>query len=128
MPEAPRRVLVIDDEPDIREVVQVALELTEGWEVRTAGSGGEGLALAAADPPDAILLDVMMPDLDGPATVQALRAEPATQTVPVVLLTAMLQGDDRRAFATLPVAGVVDKPFDPMGLGSQVAGLLGWRR
>jgi CheY-like chemotaxis protein len=83
-----RRVLLVDDEDDIREVAQVSLEMTAGWEVLTAGSGNEGLATAAAEQPDAILLDMMMPDMDGPTTFQSLRANQSTQHIPVVLLTA----------------------------------------
>lgn len=121
-----RRILVIDDEADIREVAQLSLEMTAGWEVRTAGSGTEGAALAAADRPDAVLLDVMMPGVDGPGTVALLRADPATADVPVILLTAKVQAADRRRFQELPVSGLLSKPFDPMLLADQVRELLGW--
>jgi CheY-like chemotaxis protein len=91
-----RRVLLVDDEDDIREVAQVSLEMTAGWEVLTAGSGNEGLATAAAEQPDAILLDMMMPDMDGPTTFQSLRANQSTQHIPVVLLTGEGQHQARR--------------------------------
>lgn len=123
----PRRVLVVDDEDDIREVVQVSLELIGGWTVLTARSGREGLARAGSDRPDAILLDVMMPDLDGPTTFRLLQASPATRNIPVILLTARVQGADRRRFASLGVAAVIAKPFDPLKLPGQVAEALGWR-
>lgn len=121
-----RRILVVDDEDDIREVAQVALEMVGGWEVIPVSSGAEGVRRAAAEQPDAILLDVMMPGMDGPATVRALREEPATRDIPVILLTAKVQAADRRRFEDLPVSGVLSKPFDPMELSAQMARLLGW--
>ncbi|UFP92782.1 response regulator [Gloeobacter morelensis] len=121
-----RRILVIDDEADIREVIQLTLELTRGWEILAAESGHEGIALAASRHPDAILLDVMMPEMDGVATFARLQAEVATCAIPVVLLTAKAQSADKRRFAALGVAGVIAKPFDPMGLTDQLEVLLGW--
>lgn len=121
-----RKILIVDDEDDIRAVAQMSLEVVAGWTVVTAGSGGEALGVAAAEQPDAILLDVMMPDLDGPATLERLQADPATRLIPVVFLTAKVQAADQRLFASLKVAGVLAKPFDPMELSSQVASVLGW--
>lgn len=121
-----RRVLLVDDEPDIREVAKLSLEMGAGWEVLTAASGAEGVALAAANRLDAILLDVMMPDLDGPATFRQLQAEEQTRGIPVILLTAKVQAADQRRFAELGVRGVIPKPFDPLALSGQVAALLGW--
>ncbi len=121
-----RKVLIVDDEDDIRAVAQMSLELVGGWTVITAGSGDEALGLAAREQPDAILLDVMMPELDGPATLERLRNDPTTRPIPVVFLTAKVQAADRRHYATLPVVGVLAKPFDPMELPAQVADLLGW--
>ncbi len=122
---ATRRVLVVDDEEDIREVAQLGLETFAGWEVRTAASGPQALREAAADPPDVVLLDVMMPELDGPSTLAALRAQPATRDVPVVFLTAKVQPGERRRLEEL-AAGVVAKPFDPANLAAEVADRLGW--
>jgi CheY-like chemotaxis protein len=122
----PKRVLLVDDEPDIREVAKVSLEMVGGWEVLTAASGREAIAMAAVERLDAILLDVMMPDMDGPTTFTGLQAEPATREIPVLLLTAKVQAADQRRFAELGVRGVIPKPFDPMTLAGQVAGLLGW--
>lgn len=116
-----KRILVIDDEDDIREVAQLSLEMVGNWEVLTAGSGREGLAVAAAELPDAILLDVMMPDLDGPSTFEKLQENPRTRNIPVILLTAKMQAADRRRFERLGVNGVITKPFDPMTLAEQVA-------
>ncbi len=91
-----------------------------------AGSGREGLAEAKAGQPDAILLDVMMPDMDGPTTFQRLQADAATRHIPVILLTAKVQAAGHLRFAELGVSGVLAKPFDPMTLPSQVAKVLSW--
>ena len=119
-------VLVVDDDDAIREITQVALELVAGWEVLTAGGGREALARAAEHRPDAVLLDLMMPDMDGLTTFRHLQADPATRDVPVILVTAKAQVGDRQAWDGLPVAGVIAKPFDPMTLAADVAALLGW--
>ena len=121
-----KRILVIDDEDDIREVVQLSLEIG-GWEVLTACSGSEGFAKAEAEQPDAILLDVMMPDLDGVSTFRQLQANTLTLCIPVILLTAKVQAADQRRFAELAVAGTISKPFNPLHLTSQIAQALGWR-
>jgi CheY-like chemotaxis protein len=121
-----RRILIVDDEDDIREVAQMSLEMVAGWEVIPARSGDEGVRLAAEHRPDAILLDVMMPGMDGPATAALLRDRPETAAIPVVLLTAKVQPADRRRLEALGVAGVLAKPFDPMELANQVSAVLGW--
>jgi CheY-like chemotaxis protein len=121
-----KRVLIIDDEDDIREVAQVSLEMVAGWEVLTARSGRDGIQRAQAEKPDAILLDVMMPGLDGPTTFEHLQADPATRDIPVLLLTAKVQMADRARFDSLGVNGVLSKPFDPMRLAADVAEALGW--
>jgi CheY-like chemotaxis protein len=122
-----RRVLVVDDDDAIREVVQTSLELVAGWDVQVASNGAEAVDLCSADPPDAVLLDVMMPAMDGPTTFARLQADPRTRDVPVVLLTAKVQPAERRRWEDLGVAGVLGKPFDPMTLPAEVADLLGWR-
>ncbi len=121
-----RCVLVIDDEDHIREVAELSLEAVGGWRVLTASCGRDGVAVAASERPDAILLDVMMPELDGPATVGRLQADARTRDIPVVLLTAKVQPADRQRFAQLGVAAVLAKPFDPMALSGQVSEALGW--
>ncbi len=121
-----KRILIVDDEEDIREVAQLTLEAVGGWEVLTAASGDEGLAKAEAEQPDAILLDIMMPDLDGLTTFQQLQANPVTQDIPVILLTAKVQVADRLRFAELGLTAMIFKPFDPMALADQVADVLGW--
>jgi CheY-like chemotaxis protein len=121
-----RRVLIVDDDDAIREVAQSSLELVAGWEVQVASSGLQALDLAAAGPPDAILLDVMMPAMDGPTTFARLQADARTRNVPVVLLTAKVQPAERRRWEGLGVAGVLAKPFDPLELPGQISDLLGW--
>jgi len=123
----PRRVLIIDDEEDIREVAALSLETVAGWEVLVAGSGSAGIAKARENRPDAILLDVMMPGMDGPTTYHQLRALPETAGIPVILLTAKVQAADQKRFSDLGVAAVMFKPFDPLTLAQEIAEALGWR-
>ncbi|MGG6270094.1 response regulator [Leptolyngbya sp. AN03gr2] len=119
-----KRILIIDDEPDIREATQLCLEIARGWEVLTAGSSAEGLEKAAIEQPDAVLLDVMMPDMDGLATFERLQANPATHDIPVILLTAKAQASDRRQFTQFAIAAVIIKPYDPLTLADQIAAIL----
>jgi CheY-like chemotaxis protein len=120
------KILIVDDEDDIREVAALSLESVAGWEVQTADSGPQALLRAVQFQPDAILLDVMMPGMDGPATFQELRRNPATARIPVLLLTAKVQSSDQRRFAGLGVEAVLFKPFDPLTLSGQISGALGW--
>ena len=122
-----KRILVIDDEVGIQTVVQLGLKMEVGWEVLRASSGSEGITKAEAEQPDAILLDVMMPDLDGLATWRQLQANPATQSIPVILLTAKVQAAEKCQFKSIGVAGVLSKPFNSLTLASQVAEILGWQ-
>lgn len=124
----PRRILIIDDDYDILAVTQLALKAVGGWDVSTATSGSEGLEKALHEQPDAILLDVMMPDLDGVSTFHALQADPRTQSIPVILMTAKVQAAEQRRFATLGVAATITKPFKAMKLPAQIAEVLGWSR
>lgn len=123
---AEKTILVIDDEDDIREVAQLSLEMVGGWKVLAASSGKHGLALALEEKPDAILLDVMMPEMDGPATFHQLKANSATENIPVIFLTAKVLSTDQRKFSDLAVTGVIAKPFDPMSLAYQLAKVLKW--
>ena len=120
------RILIIDDEDDIREVAALSLETVAGWEVMVANSGAQGLARASVYKPDAILLDVMMPGMDGPTTFRELQKNPETAHIPVLLLTAKVQASDKLRFADLDVKAVLVKPFDPMTLSTQIADVLGW--
>ncbi len=123
---ADRKILIVDDENDIREVAAMSMEAVCGWSVVQASSGPEGARLAQDQRPDAILLDVMMPDMDGPSTLQLLRSNPTIAGIPVIFLTAKVQSSDRKRFADMGVAAVLTKPFDPMLLCTQIAEALGW--
>lgn len=121
-----KTVLLIDDEDDIREVAQMSLEMTAGWDIEAANSGAAGIEKAMQVRPDAILLDVMMPDMDGPTTFLRIREQQELEQTPVILLTAKVQATDRERFQALGVSGVIAKPFDPLTLASQISELLGW--
>jgi len=114
------RVLHVDDEPDIREVVEMSLGLDPEFVIKSCSSGADALAASDTWPPDLILLDVMMPIMDGPATLKQLRARPGTTHTPVVFMTARAQPREIEAFVTLGVVGVIPKPFDPMTLANSV--------
>jgi CheY-like chemotaxis protein len=122
-----RRILIIDDEDDIRAVAALSLESVAGWEVIAASSGAQGIKAAIEERPDAILMDVMMPSMDGPTTFREMQKHPEIAHIPVILLTAKVQGVDQRRFAGLGLAAVLLKPFDPMTLADQISTALGWR-
>jgi two-component system, OmpR family, alkaline phosphatase synthesis response regulator PhoP len=122
------KVLIIDDEYDIRAVAELALKAVSGWQVLTAASGQAGLTLAEQENPDVILLDVMMPDMDGIETLQTLQANPNIQNIPVIFLTAKTQATDQRRFMELGVIGIITKPFKVMTLAARVAEILGWKK
>lgn len=123
---ANKRILIIDDEPGICQVVQVAFKVITQWEVLVANSAQAGMAIATAEQPDAILLDVMMPEVDGLSTVEMMQANPTIQHIPIILLTAKAQAKDREKFAQLPIAGVITKPFKAPTLVNQVRAILQW--
>jgi CheY-like chemotaxis protein len=118
------RILYVDDEADIREVAQLSLELDPEFEVRTCDSGAEAIEQASAWNPDLILLDVMMPGMDGPTVFAALRAQDLTAAIPVVFITARTQASEVRGFQELGAHGVLAKPFDPMTLALRVRAFL----
>lgn len=121
-----KRVLVIDDEDDIREIAQASLEIMAGLEVIVARSSREGLVKAEIEQPDAILLDVMLPDMDGITAFKHLQTNPATRHIPVILLTARVQAADQQRFAELGVKATIAKPFKPAKLAEQLLEVLGW--
>jgi CheY-like chemotaxis protein len=121
-----KRILVIDDEMSIREVVRACLERLAGWEVLTAESGQVGILTAESEPVDAILLDVSMPGMDGLTTFRKLQENEKTRSLPVILLTAKVQPSEQSHYSELGVAGLVTKPFDPIGISHQISELLGW--
>ena len=113
-----RTILVIDDNEDIRDIARISIEVVGGWTLLEAASGLEGLAVAEREQPDAILLDYMMPELDGPATFAVLQENQSTRSIPVIFLTAKESFEGG--------AGTISKPFDPMNLHTQVATILNW--
>jgi CheY-like chemotaxis protein len=121
-----RTVLVVDDDDSIREIAEIALELVGGLQVLTASGGVEALELTRKHLPDAVLMDVMMPDMDGLTTFRHMQAEEAIRHVPVILVTAKVQVGERQVWDGLAISGVISKPFDPMTLATQVGEMLGW--
>jgi CheY-like chemotaxis protein len=121
-----KRVLVVDNEADIRAIIQGCLEDIAEWEVLTAASGEEGIQLAITEQPDGILMDVSMPGMSGLEALRNLQEDSRTQRIPVVLLTAKALLEEQEIFATLAIAGVIVKPFDPMTLVDQVTEVFGW--
>jgi CheY-like chemotaxis protein len=121
-----KRVLVIDDKAQIRELVQICLEFFGGWKVQVAASGREGLTKAMQELPDAIVLDVMMPDMNGISVLKQLRANSATQLIPVVLLTAEVDLIEPLMIEKLDVAGVIAKPFASVTLSKQLSKMFNW--
>ncbi|MEP0914419.1 response regulator [Leptolyngbya sp. GB1-A1] len=119
-----RKILVVDDEADLRNLIQTCLELIGGWQVITAGSGVEALQEAQNRKLDAILLDLMMPELDGLAILQQLRSNDKTKQIPVVLLTAKGRMFEKDQIDRLNVLGMIKKPFNPVKLAAQIEALL----
>jgi CheY-like chemotaxis protein len=121
-----KRILVVDDEDTIREVLGVCLRKLGGWQVLTAASGPEALAIAQTDRPDAILLDLRMPAMDGATVLRKLRENPSTVAIPVVMLTANAYLPNLPLFSELGVVATMSKPFEPLILVSQIATILNW--
>lgn len=115
------RILYVEDEPDIRMVAQMALEAVGGFTVIACPSGSEALAAAPTAQADLLLLDVMMPGMDGPSTLKALRALPATAGTPVIFMTAKVQAAEVAQYRELGAIDVIHKPFDPMELSAQIS-------
>ncbi|MCJ8281376.1 MAG: response regulator [Rivularia sp. ALOHA_DT_140] len=104
----------------------MGIEIEAGWQVEIASSGAEGIALAQTQQPDAILLDVMMPDLDGISTLSQLKSNKKTQSIPVIFLTAKTQAADKKQFQNLGIVDVITKPFNSMTLAIRIAKILKW--
>jgi len=121
-----KQVLIIDDEADIRAIIQGCLEDIAEWDVLTAASAEEGIRLAATEQPDGILMDVSMPGMSGLEALRKLQENSRTQAIPVILLTAKALTEEQEMFAALAIAGAIIKPFDPMTLVEQVTDLFGW--
>jgi CheY-like chemotaxis protein len=117
------RVMLVDDEAEIRIIGEMSLKIG-GWEVMVAESGADAIEHAARVRPDVILLDVMMPGMDGPATLGKLRADPALASIPVIFMTAKVQKREIGRYLALGANGVISKPFDPMLLVDEVTRIL----
>ena len=122
-----RRILFIDDEEDIKTLASFCLESEAGWKVISAVGGIEGIKIAEREQPDAILLDAMMPEVDGMQTIEKLLQNPKTKHIPTIFVTAKAQASDRRRFYSAGAKGVINKPFDVLTLASQISGYLGWK-
>lgn len=120
----PMHILLIEDDPDIQKMVRLSLKFQGGHKVSVASDGREGLEKAAAEHPDLILLDVMMPEMDGYETCRRLKADPATQDIPVVFLSARAQQAEIEKGRELGAVGYLVKPFDPMTLSDQLSEIL----
>lgn len=119
------KILIIDDEEDIRQIASMSLNILGGMDVVEADGGEDGIAKAAESQPDAILLDMMMPVLDGPGTLAKLREHPDTKQIPVIFLTARAMTTEVERLKTMGAAGILTKPFDPTTLAKQVKDILG---
>ena len=120
-----QRILYVEDEPDIQAVAKLALEMVGGFTVKICSSGEEALRDAEAFAPDMILLDVMMPGMDGPSTLKALRMLPTLAEVPVAFMTAKVQPSEVQQYRALGARGVIAKPFEPIALANQVREIWG---
>ncbi len=119
------KVLIIDDEEDIRSIASMSLGILGGIDVVEAYGGEDGITKAATENPDAILLDMMMPGLDGPSTLAKLKENAATKNIPVIFLTARALTSDMEKLKHLGATGVLAKPFDPTTLACQIKAILG---
>lgn len=111
-----KQILIIDDEPAIVAIIQASLEILGGWEVLTASTAQEGLSKAQSQKPDAILLDLIMPDVNGLTVLEKLHSQASTQQIPVILMTAKGEKYNNNQYCHLGLAGVILKPFDPLEL------------
>jgi CheY-like chemotaxis protein len=118
------KVLMVDDDQSIRRICQVSLSNVGRWQVILAESGYDGLELARKEKPDVILLDVMMPGMDGPTTLLKLREDEELKHIPVILMTAKVQPQEVEQYTRLGATGVISKPFDPLTLPSEIRKLL----
>lgn len=120
----PNKILYVEDEPDIRTIARIALETVGKFQVKMCSSGNEALAAVEEFAPDCILLDVMMPGMDGPSVLKALRQMPSCAHVPVIFMTAKVQSSEVAQYKAIGAIGVIPKPFDPMKLAQTVRELL----
>jgi CheY-like chemotaxis protein len=122
----PKRIVIVEDEKDIRAILRHAIELIKGWSVMEAADGAAGLDLIRRELPDAILLDVMMPKVDGRELFRRLRQDETTQSIPVIFITASLQRQDIESLEELSPVAILAKPFDPIAIVRTISELLAW--
>ncbi|MEG4066598.1 response regulator [Microcoleus sp. Pol11C2] len=122
-----KQILIVDDQEHLRELIQLCLEDLAGWNTLVAKSGQECLQILQTQRPNAILLDVSMPGMDGFAVCQILQSDPITRSIPVILVTARVLSTDMAEFAKIGVAGLICKPFEATTLPGKVAEILGWK-
>lgn len=115
-----QKVLLVDDDPRIRKIAQISLEGVGGWTVSLVASGFEAIEVAKKEKPDVILLDVMMPEMDGPTTLAKIRENAEIASIPVIFFTAKVQKQELDSYLALGAAGIISKPFDPMKLPSEI--------
>lgn len=121
-----KNILIIDDDDLIQAVAELVLGSVPGWTLEGALTGEEGLRMATSSPPDLILLDWVLPGMEGPAVLEQLAENPVTQDVPVIMLTAMSGEEAERQAAQLGAVGILPKPFEPETLAGRIASLMGW--
>ena len=117
-------ILVVDDEEDVRALIQLGLEMQADWKVLNASSGEEAIAIATNEQPDIILLDLMMPDMDGKTTLQKLKANSITKQIPVILMTAKSKYSVEESFANSGVTAIFTKPLRPLTLAQEISKFL----
>jgi two-component system OmpR family response regulator len=122
-PQSLQSLLYVDDDPDIREIVELSLGLDGTLRVSSSAGGEGALDTMRTERPDLVVLDVMMPGMDGPAILRRMRADPLLRDIPVIFMTAKANPQEVARFRDLSAIGVIPKPFDPMALGSQVKAL-----
>lgn len=121
-----KRILIVDDDDSILTIIKMALEFTSGWDVTTIASATKAIALVESECSDAIVLDVMMPELNGSEVFQLLRSKPKTQNVPIIFLTAKVERTGHQSLKDMGAAGVLVKPFEPDMIADQIKALLHW--
>jgi CheY-like chemotaxis protein len=121
-----KKIVLIDDEEYICQIVQTCVEIFSNWKITTTKSGKEGLAAIATAQPDAILLDILMPNMDGFAVLKQLKADPQLVNIPIVLLTARADLAEAHKIAELGVQGIIVKPFHPTQITSEISQILSW--
>ena len=121
-----KRILVVDDDENIRDLTQLALESVSGWNVLTADGGVAAIEMCREHRPDVVLLDMMMPDIDGLTTFERLQSDERTRDIPVILFTAKGRPGERQPWEQTRIRGMIAKPYNPMTLADQVSELLDW--